>query len=114
MTFDPALALGDWLATGKLSRRKLAALEESHGRGLDEISWASSINIAPSEFCEAAQLPRGSYWPVVVAAVLDQEAPLKGQGIPAHARTLEVLDLLVDYGFMEKEASEATLQALGG
>lgn len=113
MTFDPALALGDWLATGKLSRRKLAALDESHIRGLDVIPQACSINIAASEFCEAAQVPRGSYWPVVVAAVLDGVAPLRQQGLPEPARTIEVLDLLVDYGFMEAKDSEATLQAMG-
>ncbi len=120
MSFDPAIALEDWLAspTGALSRRKLAALEEHHERTLDTLNngMAAAVLTAPGEYCAHADLPQGSPWPVVVAAALDHassERRLYRDRPHQIGRTLEVLDLLVDLELLEPEAADACLERLG-
>ena len=121
MSFDPAIALEDWLASprGELSRRKLAALEEAHERTLDTLNscMVATVLAAPSEYCAHAELPQGSPWPVVVAAALDHVAPLDRpyRGMTRHpiGRTLEVLEALVDGELIEAEFADACLAQLG-
>ena len=115
MSFDPALALDDWLATRKLSRRKLAALNEDHLRTMDALPQLARLDTAPGEYAEAAQLPQGTPWPVVVAAVLDFADPINSTGNPlaAPARTIELLDELVACGLMDAPSADACLDAMG-
>lgn len=115
MSFDPALALDDWLATGKLSRRKLAALNEAHARTIEVLPQAVALDTAPSEYAEAAQLPAGASVPVVVAAVLDFADPINSTRNPlaCPVRTIELLAQLVALELMGAEEADACLNAMG-
>lgn len=67
--------IDDFIADGKLSRRKLAYLDQWYDRCVEELPMAWSFDIAGSMYCTEMEIPQGSYWCQVAAAVLDFLSP---------------------------------------
>ena len=92
--------IDDYLADDKLSRRKLAWLEQSYDRILSSVELAHSFDIAGGVYCSELELPRGSYWCQCIAAALDFIKPMP------ESRLHRLNDLLVLNGFLEHEDAE--------
>jgi hypothetical protein len=101
---DKFIALLDrWIAASSGSHRRIEDLEALHRRGLHAISHHPSVDVAPPEYCKAAGLPIGSYWPLVVAAVLDEVS----QSQQAHS--IETLHALVAAQFLSQQEMDRTV-----
>lgn len=113
--FDPTFALDEWIATRKLSRRKLAALEEAHQRTLEALSPVGNLDIAGGIYCTETSLPQGTFMPVVIAAVLDTVAPINEAGSPdsTPCRTVEMLEVMEQYGLIDKKQVAKLLESMG-
>jgi hypothetical protein len=90
-----------WVADRKLSRRKLAFLEEAHGRTMELMVSSSSLSpdVAPGGLCSELELPQGSYWCQLVAELLDHLKPLD----QAPSRLGLLNKELVELGLLEEE-----------
>jgi hypothetical protein len=97
--------LDDYLADDKLSRRKLAWLEQVYDRTIDGIEEACSFDIAGSIYCSALELPQGSYWCQCIAAALDFIKPERGS-LGCNRLTL-LNEALVLNNFLEPEDADA-------
>jgi hypothetical protein len=97
--------IDDYLADNKLSRRKLAWLEQVYDRALASIEAACSIDIAGSIYCSELELPQGSYWCQCIAAALDFIKPERDS--IGRSRLDLLNDRLIDYGFLEPEDAGA-------
>lgn len=101
---DKFIALLDrWIAASSGSHRRIEDLEALHRRGLHAISHHPSVDVAPPAYCKAAGLPRGSYWPLVVAAVLDELTESQ------QAHTIETLHALVGAHFLSQQEMDSTV-----
>ena len=87
MEWTVETVLEDWIANRKLSRRKIAFLEQFHQHQLhgavgDMIGF---LHTAPSHICEALDLPKGCTWWGVVAELLDFiESEKSGHKVTLH------------------------------
>ena len=95
----------DYIADNKLSRRKLAFLEQTYDRALASLRDAWSVDIARREYCEEMELPQGSYWCQVMAAALDFMSPRRHED--GGSRLTEMSRELMLNGFLEPEDFEA-------
>lgn len=95
--------LDRWIATSSGADRRVEELEALHRKGLYAIRHSPEVDVAPAEYCEAAGLPRGTYWPVVVAAVLDEVSNSQ------QSHTVETLRALVQANFLKQQGMERTL-----
>lgn len=87
MEWTPEIVLEDWIANRKLSRRKIAYLEQFHQQNLhgavkDMIGF---LPIAPAHICEAMEVPRGcSMWGVVTELLDFIESEKSGHKVTIH------------------------------
>lgn len=95
--------LDRWIATSSGADRRIEELEALHRKGLYAIRHSPEVDVAPADYCEAAGLPRGTHWPVVVAAVLDEVSNSQ------QSHTVETLRALVQANFLSQQGMERTL-----
>ena len=89
----------DWYADKKLSRRKIAFLEQSHERLIEgEIGLVTSFSIADGFYADELDLPSGSYWVQLQADLLDHLKPEKTHW----TRLFELNRLLFEFGHLDE------------
>ncbi len=87
-----------WVADRKLSRRKLAFLEEVHSQTMEMIG-SCIPDIAGGHLCSELDMPQGSFVCQLVAELLDHLKPLE----EPPSRLVELNDSLVELGLLEEE-----------
>ena len=95
----------DYLAENKLSRRKLAYLEQEFERLMDSITEVCFLNIAGGLYCSELEIPQGSYWCQCIAAALDFLKPDRDEA--GFDRLTRLNNELVLCGHIDPEDADA-------
>lgn len=62
-----------WAANRHLTPDQRQALVAEHNETIRRMGEITSFDIAPSHFCEEADLPQGSTWAEVIASILEEQ-----------------------------------------
>lgn len=98
--------LDRWIASSSGAERRVEELESLHRKGLHAIRQSAEVDGAPAEYCKAAGLPRGTHWPVLVAAVLDEVTDSH------QLHTIETLRAMVQSNFLSQQGMDRTLACM--
>jgi hypothetical protein len=115
MTADITDVLDQWIATRELSDQEIALLESEHEETMQNLPLVVSMNIADSIYCSEAELPEGTFLPVVIASVLDFVDPANHSGSPQAApeRTIRLLDGMVANELIDDFEANEILNRMG-